>query len=92
MKKSEIIEAIATDTGLTKTAVGQVYDSFLNLISRELAAGNEVRIPGLGSLILTQRAERMGRNPRTGEAVKINPSKSVRFKPGKTLKDAVNAG
>ena len=92
MKKSEIIEAIATDTGLSKTAVGQVYDSFLNLISRELAAGNEVRIPGLGSLILTQRAERMGRNPRTGEAVKINPSKSVRFKPGKTLKDAVNAG
>lgn len=91
MKKTEIIEAIATETGLTKTAAGQAYESFLSLISRELAAGNEVRLPGFGVLVLTQRAERKGRNPRTGEPVTIEPSKSVRFKPSRALKEALNA-
>ena len=90
MKKSEIIETITTIKGLTKADVTRVFEATFNLIKEELVKGNDVAVSGFGTFKKLERAARTGRNPQTGETIKIAASKSVKFKAGKELKEKVN--
>ena len=91
MNKSDLITAIATDTGLNKTDSGKALDSMVSNIQKQLKKGDEVRLVGFGTFKITKRAARTGRNPRTGEPLKIAASKSPAFRPGKEFKEAVNS-
>jgi len=90
MNKAELISAVADKTGLTKKdseiAISAVFDS----ISDALIAGGKVQMVGFGSFEVKNREARMGRNPKTKESISIPASRSPVFKPGKSLKDAVN--
>ena len=90
MNKTELIAAIAADTGLSKADATRAFDSALDNLSRALAAGDTVQIIGFGTFAVASRPERMGRNPSTGEAITIKASKAPKFTAGKALKDAVN--
>lgn len=90
MKKSEIIEALASNTSLTKADVEKVYNATFELFKDELSNGNKVSVAGFGTFKISERASRDGRNPRTGETIRIPASKSVSFKAGTELKDRVN--
>ncbi len=92
MKKTELIEALAQATGESNAAASRALEALLEIISKEVAAGGEVAITGFGSFKGSARGERSGRNPRTGEALTIAASKSVKFMPGAALKAAVNGG
>ena len=89
--KNEIIEAIAGETNLSRRDAAAAYDAFLNAISGALRKGEKVNVSGLGAFSVTERAERAGRNPKTGESITIPASRAVKFKPGKELKESVNA-
>ena len=90
MTKSELIEQIAKDAGLTKNAAKQVVNTFLSTISDELVKEDgRVRLTGFGTFSTTQRKARKGRNPQTGETIQIGASSTVKFRPGKKLKDSV---
>ena len=91
MKKTEIMSALAEKTGLTKADVEKVYNATFELIKEELSKGNEMSVAGFGKFKITERAAREGRNPQTGETIKIAASKSVGFKAGKELKETVTA-
>lgn len=91
MKKAEIMSALAEKTGLTKADVEKVFNATFELIKEELSKGNEMSVAGFGKFKITERAAREGRNPQTGETIKIAASKSVSFKAGKELKETVNA-
>lgn len=89
MNKTELTAALAEKSELTKTDAATIVDDFIDIISKELKKGNEVQITGFGTFSIAKRAGRMGRNPRTGEKIKIRASKAPKFKAGKTLKDMV---
>ncbi len=91
MKKSEIIALIAENTELSKADVERVYNATFDLFKDELAKGNKISVSGFGTFDISERAEREGRNPQTGETIKIAASKSVKFKAGKELKEKVNS-
>lgn len=86
MNKADLIESVAKDTGLTKKDASSAVESTLENIKKGVKKGN-VQLIGFGSFAVTRRKARMGRNPQTGESIKIAASKSVRFKPGKEFKD-----
>ena len=90
MNKSQLIEAVAADTGLTKADAGRAIDSFVGTVSKTLKKGDEVAITGFGKFSVVKRAARQGVNPRTGERVKIKASKAPKFTSGATLKTTVN--
>ena len=90
MKKSEMIEALANQTGLTKSQVEKVFNGTFELIKDELSKGNKVSVAGFGTFKISERAARDGRNPQTGETIHIAASKSVGFKAGSALKEVVN--
>ena len=90
MKKSEMMEALATKTGLTKTECEKVFNATFDLFKDELAKGEKVSVAGFGVFKISERAAREGRNPQTGEKIKIAASKSVSFKAGSELKKSVN--
>ena len=90
MKKSEMIEAIATATGLTKADSEKAFNATFDFFKKELADGNKVSVAGFGTFKISERAAREGRNPQTGETIKIAASKSVSFKAGSELKATVN--
>ena len=90
MKKSEMIEAIATATGLTRADSEKAFNATFDLFKKELADGNKVSVAGFGTFKISERAAREGRNPQTGETIKIAASKSVSFKAGSELKATVN--
>lgn len=90
MKKSEMIEAIASTTGLSKSDVEKVFTAIFDLFKDELVNGNKVSVAGFGVFKISERAAREGRNPQTGATIQIAASKSVGFKAGTALKDAVN--
>ena len=90
MKKTELIEALASATGESQAAAGRTLEALINIISKEIASGGEVTITGFGSFKASSRGERTGRNPRTGEAMTIAASKSVKFVPGASFKSALN--
>lgn len=90
MKKSEMIEALAQQSGLTKSQVEKVFNGTFELIKDELSKGNKVSVAGFGTFKTSERAAREGRNPLTGEKIQIAASKSVGFKAGTELKAKVN--
>ncbi len=90
MKKSEMIDAIASKTGLTKADVEKVYNATFDLYKEELAKGEKVSVAGFGTFKISERSARDGRNPQTGETIHIAASKSVSFKAGNELKSIVN--
>lgn len=90
MNKAELIAAIAEQANLTKADAGRALDGLTQAIENTLKAGDSVTLVGFGSFEVRARAERSGRNPQTGEAITIAASKTPAFKPGKSLKDAVN--
>ena len=90
MKKSELIEAIAEKAGLTKVEAGKALDATFEVIANELEKGEKVPVAGPGTFKLSSRAAREGRNPKTGETIKIAASTSVSFKAGTALKEKVN--
>ena len=91
MNKTELIAAIAADTNLTKADAARAFDSALEHLADALAKGESVQLVGFGNFTVSNRAERSGRNPSTGEPMTIKASKAVKFTAGKSLKDAVNA-
>ena len=90
MNKSELIDAIAADSGLSKADAGRALDGFTSAITGALKGGDSVSMVGFGTFAVKQRAARAGRNPRTGETIQIAASNNPSFKAGKALKDAVN--
>ena len=90
MKKVELVEAVATKAGLTKADAARAVDATFEVITGALAKGDKVPLVGFGTFAVSKRKAREGRNPRTGETVKIAARKAVTFKAGSALKDAVN--
>ncbi len=90
MNKMDLIAAVAEETDLPKTKATEVVDAVFAAVEGALKKQEEVRLIGFGPFVVAKRKATTGHNPRTGEEIKIPASNSVRFKPGKTLKDAVN--
>jgi DNA-binding protein HU-beta len=91
MNLAELVDAVAADTGLPKGQAAKAIAATLEVIQASLSKGEEVRLVGFGSFAVAQRAAREGRNPRTGQTIKVAASKAPVFRAGKGLKDAVNA-
>jgi len=89
MNKSELIDAVSEQTGLTKAATTRALNALMEQITDELSRGEQVILPGFGTFSVGHRAARTGRNPRTGEEITIDAAKVAKFKAGKALKDAV---
>jgi DNA-binding protein HU-beta len=90
MNKSELIDAIADSANLSKADAGRALDGLVSAVTKALKKGDTVSLVGFGTFSVRKRAARTGRNPRTGETIKIKASKNPAFKAGKALKDAVN--
>ena len=90
MQKSDLIEKIAADAGISKAAADRALKSLLNSVTQALKKGDSVSLVGFGTFSVSKRSARMGRNPQTGETISIKASKSPKFSAGKNLKDAVN--
>jgi DNA-binding protein HU-beta len=89
MNKAELVEHVAKVADLTKAAAGAALDAVVEGIVKALKKGEEVTLVGFGTFKVRNRAARMGRNPQTGETIKIKATKVPGFKAGKALKDAV---
>lgn len=89
MNKSELITETAIKTGMTRKDTELALNVILDLITDELANGENVKLSGFGIFSVKERAERIGRNPRTGEEITVPPVKVVQFRAGKSLKDAM---
>lgn len=85
--KAELVDRTAELTGVPKARVALCFDTLFDLMGEALANGDKVSIPSFGTYQVTERPERPGRNPATGEAITIKASKSVKFKPAKGLKE-----
>lgn len=90
MNKAEVIDAVAEAADISKAAAARAVDGTLDAITTALKRGDSVTLVGFGTFSVRKRAARTGRNPRTGEVIKIKASKAPGFKPGKALKDALN--
>lgn len=90
MNKAELIDYVADKAGLTKADAQNAVDAVFDGITATLKKGNDARFVGFGTFSVAKRAATTGRNPRTGEAIKIPASKNAKFKAGKELKEAVN--
>jgi DNA-binding protein HU-beta len=90
VNKSELIDVIATDAGLSKADAGKALDATLSAVTGALKGGDSVSLVGFGTFQVKDRAARSGRNPQTGATIQIKAAKVPGFKAGKGLKDAVN--
>jgi DNA-binding protein HU-beta len=90
MNKQELIDAVASEVGITKSAAAETIDAFLAAVTNAVVKGDAVQLIGFGSFSTGARAARAGRNPKTGETLQIAASKTVKFTAGKAFKDAVN--
>jgi DNA-binding protein HU-beta len=89
VNKQELVEAVATSASIKKSEAETVIDAVFETIAKQLKSGSEVRLTGFGTFVVSHRAATEGRNPRTGETIKIAARKVPRFKAGKGLKDAI---
>ena len=89
MNKSELIDAMAAQAGLTKADAKKALDAFINATSGALKKGDRVALVGFGSFSVASRSARTGRNPQTGKEIKIAAKKVVKFKAGSELSDVV---
>lgn len=85
MNKAELIAKVAEDTGITKTEANAALDSFVEAVTKTLKGGGKVTLVGFGTFSVSKRAARNGRNPQTGEVIKIKARKVAKFKAGKEL-------
>lgn len=90
MNKVELISKVAETLGTTKKAAGESVDAVFAVITDAVASGDPVKVAGFGTFGITERAERTGRNPITGESIQIAASKTPKFKAATAFKDAVN--
>jgi DNA-binding protein HU-beta len=90
MNKSELIAGISEKAGLKKQDAEKMLSGFVEAVTEELAKGEKVQLVGFASFEITERKARKGTNPQTGKKMKIPASKAVKFRAGKTLRDAVN--
>ncbi len=90
MNKAELVEAVAKAADISKMSAEKSLDGALNAIKAALKKGDGVTLVGFGTFRVSKRAARTGRNPRTGEAIKIKAARVPKFTAGKALKDAVN--
>ncbi|MCL6442691.1 MAG: HU family DNA-binding protein [Alicyclobacillus sp.] len=89
MNKSELIQAVAERTNMTKKDVGLIVETVFDVISDALAQGEKVQLVGFGNFEIRERAARRGRNPQTGETIEIAASKIPAFRAGKALREGV---
>lgn len=89
MNKADLIAQVANDSSLPKAQAATAVDATLDAITAALKGGDEVKIAGFGTFSVAERAASTGRNPKTGEPIKIAATKLPKFKAGKGLKDAV---
>jgi DNA-binding protein HU-beta len=90
MNKSQLIAAVAADSGLSKVDSARAVESMLDTVTRTLKKGDDVSLTGFGKFSVIRRAARQGVNPRTGERVKIKASKAPKFSAGASLKQAIS--
>ena len=90
MNKAMLIDKIAKDAGITKVAAATAVDSMIHGVTSSLKKNQKVTLVGFGTWGVSKRKARLGRNPQTGETIKIKAKKAVRFKAGKTLDEALN--
>ena len=91
MNKTELVDAIAKQAGLSKKDAEASVKAFTDVVSKALKKGDKVQLVGFGTFEVSKRAAREGKNPQTGEKIKIKASKAPKFKAGKALKDLVNS-
>ena len=90
--KADLINSVVDSVdGLTRRQATEAFEAVFAAIADAVRSGESAKVPGFGSFSLSQRAARTGRNPATGQTINIRASKSVRFKPGKELKESVNS-
>jgi len=89
MTKADLIDAMASGADISKVAAGKALDSLTTTIAKSLKKGDKVTLVGFGTFAVTKRKARKGRNPRTGETIKIAASKSPKFSAGKAFKQAI---
>ena len=90
MNKADLIDTVADSADISKAAAGRALDGAIETITKALKKGDSVTLVGFGTFTVRRRNARTGRNPRTGESIKIKSSNVPGFKPGKALKDAIN--
>lgn len=90
MNKTELIAAVAEQAGLSKKDAEAAVKAFTDVVAQGMAKGDKIQLVGFGTFEVSERAAREGRNPRTGASMKIEASKTPKFKAGKALKDMVN--
>jgi DNA-binding protein HU-beta len=89
MTKADLIEAVAREAKITKAAAAQAIDSITDTITKDLKKGGRITLTGFGTFSVANRKARTGRNPRTGQEIRIPASRTAKFTPGKALKEAV---
>ncbi|MFH4354474.1 MAG: HU family DNA-binding protein [Neisseriaceae bacterium] len=89
MNKSELVSSIAQKAGISRAAAAKALDGFTTTVVEALKKGDTVTLIGFGTYYVGQRAARNGRNPKTGESIRIKASKAPKFRAGKTLKESV---
>jgi DNA-binding protein HU-beta len=90
MNKDDLISKVASSIGISKSEAAKSVDAVFSSITNSLKGGNEVRLVGFGTFLITNRAATTGRNPRTGESIEIPAKKVPKFRAGKALKETVN--
>ncbi len=90
MNKSELVDKIADAAGITKGDANDAVDALVDCITKSLAGGGKVSLPGLGTFSTSERSARKGRNPQTGAEIQIPASTAAKFSAAKALKDALN--
>ena len=90
MNKTELVEKVAEEADISKSAAVRALDAALDAVTQSLRDGEPVVLVGFGTFLVRERSARTGRNPQTGEPVEIAASKAAAFKPGKALRDALN--
>jgi len=91
MNKAELVAAMAEQADLSKKDAEKALKAFTDVVAEQLKKGDKIQLVGFGTFEVSERAAREGRNPQTGETMKIEASKAPKFKAGKALKDLVNA-
>lgn len=92
MNKAELIAAVAERIGESKAKAGEAVDATLEIITKTLVNGDEMKLPPFGSFVVVTTAARVARNPQTNQEVRVPPGRRPRFKPGKGLKEALETG
>jgi DNA-binding protein HU-beta len=91
MNKQELVDAVASAVGISKSAAGDAVDAFVAVVTQAVVEGEGVQLVGFGAFSTGQRAARTGRNPRSGETLQIAAAKTVKFTAAKAFKDSVNS-